>query len=292
MIIKNSEQFLSPIKLNLFLEVINKTNDGYHNLESLMCFCKYGDLIKIKKSNKFSFFIDGPFSKNLSTKKNIIIDTVCLLENFLNLKFNVEIILTKNLPVSSGMGGGSSNAATVFYSLKKLYNLKIKKKDLTNLLFTLGADVPFCYFRKSAIVKGKGEKINFLKNKIFELPVILINPLVEISTKQIFENLDPNICKKKKKIKYNEINSENFFNYLIEKKNDLQESAQKICPKIKEINNFLKRNTKTKLARMTGSGATCFGIYENTNNAKIAEKLLKAEFKNMWIKRTELINQF
>ena len=71
---------------------------------------------------------------------------------------------------------------------------------MTNLLFTLGADVPFCYFRKSAIVKGKGEKINFLKNKIFELPVILINPLVEISTKQIFENLDPNICKKKKNL--------------------------------------------------------------------------------------------
>ena len=79
---------------------------------------------------------------------------------------------------------------------------------------------------------------------------------------------------------------------LLEKKNDLQESAEMICPKIKEINNFLKRNTKTKLARMTGSGATCFGIYENTNNAKIAEKLLKAEFKNLWIKRTELINQF
>ena len=159
------------------------------------------------------------------------------------------------------------------------------------MLFTLGADVPFCYFRKSAIVKGKGEKINFLKNKIFELPVILINPLVEISTKQIFENLDPNICKKKK-IKYKEINSKNFFNYLIEKKMIFKNQLEKICPKIKEINNFLKRNTKTKLARMTGSGATCFGIYENTNNAKIAEKLLKAEFKNMWIKRTELINQF
>ena len=214
-----------------------------------------------------------------------------LLVPFFNLKFNVEIILTKNLPVSSGMGGGSTNAATVFYSLKKLYNLIIKKKDLTNLLFTLGADVPFCYFRKSAIVTGKGEKINFLKNKIFELPVILINPLVEISTKQIFENLDPDICKKKK-FKFTEFDSKNFFNYLIEKKDDLQESAEKICPKIKEINNFLKRNTKTKLARMTGSGATCFGIYENTNNAKIAEKLLKAEFKNMWIKRTELINQF
>ena len=79
---------------------------------------------------------------------------------------------------------------------------------------------------------------------------------------------------------------------MIEKKNDLQVPAEKICPQIKEINNFLKRNTKIKLARMTGSGATCFGIYENTNNAKIAEKLLKAEFKNMWIKRTELINQF
>ena len=74
------KEFVSPIKLNLFLEVINKSKDGYHNLESLMTFCKFGDQIKIKKSNKFKFSIDGPFSKNLSTKSNIILNTISLLE--------------------------------------------------------------------------------------------------------------------------------------------------------------------------------------------------------------------
>ena len=98
-------EFISPVKLNLFLEVINKTSDGYHELESLMIFCKFGDLIKIKKSNKFLFSIEGPFSKNLSTNQNIIIDTVSLLENFFDTKFNIEIVLKKNLPISSGMGG-------------------------------------------------------------------------------------------------------------------------------------------------------------------------------------------
>ena len=180
------KEFVSPIKLNLFLEVINKSKDGYHNLESLMTFCKFGDQIKIKKSTKFKFSIDGPFSKNLSTKSNIILNTIVLLEKYLNLKFNVEIILTKNLPISSGMGGGSSNAATIIHCLKNLYNFKIRKKELDFLLFTLGADVPFCYYRKSAIVRGKGEKISFIKKKLFELPVVLINPLIEISTKQIF----------------------------------------------------------------------------------------------------------
>ena len=98
------------------------------------------------------------FQKILSTK-NIIIDTVYLLENFFNLKFNVEIILTKNLPVSSGMGGGSSNAATVFYSLKKLYNLKIKK-DLTNLLLWVQM-FPFVILERVQLLKVKVKKISF-----------------------------------------------------------------------------------------------------------------------------------
>ena len=173
-----------------------------------MTFCKFGDLINIRKSNEFIFSIDGPFSKDLSKKNNIILDAVSILENFFNLKFNIEIILTKNLPIASGMGGGSSNAATIVYCLINLYNLKIKKKDLNFLLFSLGADVPFCFYRKSAFVRGKGERIKFIKNKIRELPVILINPLVQVSTKSIFENL---VLKKNiNKFKDNEISSKNF----------------------------------------------------------------------------------
>ena len=270
---KTFEEYLSPIKLNLFLEVIKKTSDGYHQLESLMIFCKFGDFIKIKKSNKFLFSIEGPFSENLSTRQNIIIDTVSLLENFFGMKFNIEIVLKKNLPISSGMGGGSSNAATVFHCLKNLYNLKIKKKDLDELLFSLGADVPFCYYRKSAMVKGKGEKVLFLNKKIRELPVVLVNPLIEISTKQIFENLNLNKSFKDK-FDYNDIDKANFFNYLEEKKNDLQPSAEMICPKIKEISDFLKVKTNAKFSRMTGSGATCFSIYENKDDAILAERFL------------------
>lgn len=287
---KTFEEYLSPIKLNLFLEVINKTSDGYHQLESLMIFCKFGDFIKIKKSNKFLFSVEGPFSENLSTRQNIIIDTVSLLENFFGMKFNIEIVLKKNLPISSGMGGGSSNAATVFHCLKNLYNLKIKKKDLDELLFSLGADVPFCYYRKSAMVKGKGEKIFFLNKKIRELPVVLVNPLIEISTKQIFENLNLNKSFKDK-FDYNDIDKANLFNYLEEKKNDLQPFAEKICPKIREISDFLKVKTNAKFSRMTGSGATCFSIYENKDDAIKAERILRSEFKESWIKRTELTNE-
>ena len=83
----------------------------------------------------------------------------------------------------------------------------------------------------------------------------------------------------------------NFFNYLSNRRNDLQKPAEKICPKIKEINDFLKSKTKAKFARMTGSGATCFGIYENKEEATIAENLLKLEFKKIWVKRTEITNK-
>ncbi len=284
------KKYISPLKLNLFLHLINKNTDGYHNLESLMTFCEYGDFISVKKEKDFSFTIDGPFAKHLSKTDNIILDAVEVLEEYANLKINVHIKLTKNIPIASGMGGGSSNAATVIHCLKDLFKISIKKNTIDSLLFSLGADVPFCFFRRTAIVKGKGEKVEFLSSQIPELPILLINPLIEVSTKKIFEGVKlSNRYTRDNDMDFS--NSDLFFEKLNKKNNDLECVAEKICPIIKKITSFLKTETNSKLVRMTGSGATCFGVFNDSSDLDKADILINNVFKGIWTKKTKIINQ-
>ena len=168
----------SPAKINLYLEVKNKRNDGFHNIESLMTFCDYGDLISVRRSNSFKFKINGPFSETLINRENLIERTVKELEILYKRKFLVSIHLKKNLPISSGMGGGSSNSATIIRCIKEIFSLT-EPRFFKKFLLSLGADVPFCYYGKTAIVTGIGENVTFVDD-IKEFYILLINPKIEI----------------------------------------------------------------------------------------------------------------
>ena len=193
---KENISMFSPAKINLFLEIKNKDRDGLHNLESLMSFCDFGDLIYVSKSKDLSLEINGPFSRSLIRKDNIILRTIYMLEKYLNTKIKVNIRLNKNLPIASGMGGGSSNAATIIHCIKQLFKINFDK-NFNDFLFNLGADVPFCFYRRVAMVEGKGEKITFYPRKIPEYFVLLVNPNIQISTKRIFQKLKINFRTKK-----------------------------------------------------------------------------------------------
>ncbi len=275
----------SPAKINLFLEVFNRRDDGYHNLESLMSFCDFGDNICISDSTKLTYKNDGDFGCELKLENNIIHKTILKVEKIIKKKININIKLTKNIPISSGMGGGSSNAATLLKFLIYQYNIKLKKLELDKLLISLGADVPFCYYGKTAMVRGIGEKINFVKT-IPNYFVILVNPMVQISTKQIFNNLNS-----KKTSAGNQNNQANFIDYLKSRKNDLEAPAINQCNKIYKILDILKNQTNSLLSRMTGSGATCFGLYKKKSDINNAEKIIKDIDKDLWIKKTKILNQ-
>lgn len=283
---KNLNKFISPAKLNLYLEVNNKRKDGFHNLESLMTFCDLGDVIKIERSNSFELKIKGPFGKFLDLNENIILKVINGLENLYERKFKVCVTLEKNLPISSGMGGGSSNAATVIRAIHEIFGIK-ESKNLGSFLISIGADVPFCYYGKSAIIKGIGEKIKFVNHELCNYYVLLINPLKEVSTKDIFEKLK--VFKKKnlkKEIKSNKLNLE----FLKEKENHLEVIAIQEIFEINTILEFLKSETDSLYSRMTGSGATCFSFYENKKSLKIAENMLKLKFPSYWVMKTKLVN--
>ena len=278
---------LSPAKINLFLEIKNKREDGYHNIESLMTLCNYGDFLKIKKSDKFCLKLNGPFGVDLEKKNNLIEKAKYKLEHLYKKKFDVEVILTKNLPIASGMAGGSSNAATFIKCIKEMFDLK-DVLGFDDLLLSLGADVPFCYHGKTALVRGIGEILNFIDIKE-NYYLLLINPKIEISTQKIFNELkklkkdclDNLLINLKETVK---------FDFFSTRENHLQDYAISQSQEIKEILLSMDTFKGSLLSRMTGSGATCFALFDNLNDLKHAEISAKKKFKNYWIKSSKLVN--
>ena len=276
---------LSPAKINLFLEVVKKRPDGYHDLESLMTFCNFGDTIVMKKSKAFAINFDGEFGDVIRLEENIICRLINKIEQILEKKIKVNIQLTKNLPIASGLGGGSSNAATALKCIMELYGIKFSRKKLNSVLFELGADVPFCYYGKSAIITGIGNISEFTTD-IPNYHVLLVNPLRRVPTAEIFKKISVE-KKLNKKFVYSK---KDLINTLNKRNNDLEHQASNLCKDIKEIKNTFTRETKQILTRMTGSGATCFGLYKDLNSLYDAEKIFKLKSKKMWIKKTRIVN--
>ena len=279
--------FFSPSKINLYLEVLSKSENGLHNLNSLMTFTDIGDHIEINDSKNFFFKAKGRFSNQLGDiKKNIIFIALKKLESLINKKLNVEIILTKNLPLGSGLGGGSSNAATVVKALIKIYKLNMDQRDLDSLLISIGSDVPFCFHGKSAILNGIGDKLLFV-SKLKEYDLLLVNPLIEVSTKKIFEKVEkfndkPTI--------YNNLSSDDSILQAISKSsNDLENIAVNVYPEIGSILTIFKK-TNSIFTRMSGSGGTCFGLFKSKKDLLEAESIFNLKNKNWWIKKGKILN--
>ena len=277
---------LSPAKINLFLEVKNKRIDGYHDIQSLMTFCDFGDTLSVSKSKDFRIKLDGPFSSSLINKENLIQKTVKKLEDLFQRKFNVEVVLKKKLPIASGMAGGSSNAATFIACVKEIFRLE-EVDGFNELLLSLGADVPFCYNGKTALVTGIGENIKFTKN-LKEYFVLLVNPKIEVSTKEIFNNINfKDISYKEDKVILSNLIKLEFFK---DRSNHLENYAIKQFKIIGEILSYLSKIKGSVLSRMTGSGATCFALFDCIEDLEEAEYLTTKRFKDCWIKSTKLKN--
>jgi len=286
---ENKNLFFSPAKINLFLEVLSKRNDSYHNLNSLMCFCNIGDYLEIKECREFFFEIDGPFKGSLNEKdNNLVKKAIEKLEDLTKKRFKVKIKLVKNLPISSGLGGGSSNAATVLKFLIKRFNFKIEKKILDEFLLELGSDVPFCFNNRSAIIQGIGNIIRPISN-IPEYPILIVNPLKQVSTKEIFENVK--IFNNSKTVMPENFTNDAFLGLLKNSSNDLEKIAIKLHPEIYEILKIFKNKTDSFFSRMSGSGASCFGLFENCQKLKEAEKIFSNINRFWWISSGNLLNQ-
>ena len=261
-------------KINLFLNVLNKTKNNLHKLKSLVCFIDLYDEIVITESKEFSIKIKGPFKNFI--KRNIIEKTFVTFSNFINLKTNYKISLNKKIPVSAGLGGGSADAAVVLQGLNLLNKKKIKQKDLFKIAMKIGSDVPACLYNKNVFFSGYGQILSKAP-KIPQFSILLINPRKELSTKKVFS-----LYKSKKSKKISNLKYKNFFSWILKQNNDLQKYSEKFVPEIKEMLIFLNSSKNCFFSKMTGSGPTVFGLFRKKIDAKKVYLLLKKKHPKWW----------
>lgn len=276
-------------KINLYLHVTGKREDGYHLLDSLVVFPEVGDDLTLtsaenNQENLVKLMINGPFSGNLqheALEDNLIIRAAHLLAAYADRPLApVSLLLSKNLPVASGIGGGSSDAAATLRLLMAYWNIQLEETVLVELALKLGADVPVCLHPVSQQMQGIGEKLT----KNIELPefgMILVNHGEAVSTKEIFQNRQT-VFSEKMTFGKKFDNFDLFINKLMLANNDLQEAACKVNPKIINVLKAIEALPFCRLARMSGSGATCFGLFETAEQAVQAAETLSAHHE-WWI---------
>ena len=276
----------SHAKINLFLEILGKNKKNYHELESLIAFLDIFDEIKINKSNKLSLKFFGKYADflNNDSQENIILKTIKFMSEEFNFEPNLEINLTKNIPIQAGLGGGSANSASIILALNKIYNLKLNKETLIKIGLKMGCDVPICLNNKMALIKGIGEKLIDVNLKNENLFVVVINPNQHLSTARIFNNLEI-----KENLKQEIKENHNIIETIKNRKNDLEKTAIKYAPKIAEILSEIKKQENCLISRMSGSGSTCFGLFYKESEAKNATENLTKRYPDFYIKTSKLI---
>jgi len=271
-------KIFSPAKINLALHVTGRRDDGYHLLDSIVAFADIGDEISIIPADDFTLSITGLFADKLPAERDNLVEKAAhLLSKRYALDLKLNIALTKNLPIAAGIGGGSSNAAATIHGLAQYYELKTIDEDI---LLALGADVPVCYhgITNGGMVRmgGIGETLETLAPRA-PLPALLINPNTACPTKDIFAAL--------KTIDNPPMTQTADLGAL---RNDLTDAAIAHNPVIRNVLDVLE-NSGATLSRMSGSGATCFGLYATSDDAQSAAQAIKATHPDWWA-RPCLIN--
>lgn len=278
----------APAKINLALHVTGQRADGYHLLESLVVFAKVGDWLTIEPDSEDRLTFSGPFGVSLQADHdtNLVLKARDTMRRIARLKDlpcpPVSFHLEKNLPLSSGVGGGSADAAATLICLNELWRLELTAGELATLGLSLGADVPMCLFGKPLVASGIGETITPVQG-LPELSLVLVNPGAGVSTPAIFKMLvnkdNQELAQLSSAIAES---STKFIEYLKTTRNDLQVPASVLCPQIAEVLDTLN-NAGALFSRMSGSGATCFGIFENQESARLAASTIASNTKNWWV---------
>ncbi len=285
----NALTLAAPAKINLYLHVTGKRDDGFHLLDSLVAFAAIHDSLTIEPAPGLELFIDGPFGSGLpASSDNLVYRAAERLRSLAGISEGARITLYKNLPIASGIGGGSADAAAAIKGLVRLWGIHPGHHDLSGLALGLGADVPICLYGQAAFMGGIGEQIEPLSG-FPDVPMVLVNPGVGVSTPAIFKarkaDFSPS-CR----FDASPASIEDFINILKDgRANDLALPAIQTEPVIGDVLETLEATAGCRLARMSGSGATCFGLYDNQTDADNAAAKIKAARPNWWSVATRLI---
>lgn len=261
-------------KINLALHVRRRRADGYHDIETLFAFAQDGDILHASVSERLSLDVGGPFWRGLKAdESNLVLRTAMLLQSHFGVTQGAFIRLNKQLPIASGIGGGSADAAATARLLNRLWGLDAPEQTLADILAPLGADIPACVFSRSSFGTGTGTSLEFLDDSaITARHMLLVNPLQSVSTAEIFKAWNG--------VDGGGIERGNMWDAAITGRNDLEPIAVAICPVINDILKCLSRENPG-IARMSGSGATCFGMFEDDGTLKAARATLDPDWWSM-----------
>jgi len=275
----------APAKINLYLHVTGKRPDGFHELDSLVVFTASGDTVRISPAmagNGMQFTADGPFANIIGPKQdNLVVRAARLMvDSCRPATQDIDIHLTKRLPVAAGIGGGSSDAAATLRALNRYWDAGFDDDRLAALGLKLGADVPMCLAREPIFVSGIGEKIQPAPSlPLFSL--LLVNPGVAVPTPKVFEafhgKFSPPAVFSDEPADVDALGA-----LLSERRNDLSDAALGIAPVIGEVLQAISGQPGCLLSRMSGSGATCFGLFGDAGEAEEGRHAIHLAHPDWW----------
>jgi 4-diphosphocytidyl-2-C-methyl-D-erythritol kinase len=293
----------APAKINLALHVRARRADGYHEIETLFAFLRDGDSVSIDEAERDSFALTGPFAPALTGESgNLVLAARDAFAAAYGPLPPLAITLDKHLPVASGIGGGSADAAATLRALARLRG--IDPAGLAEVALELGSDVPACLLGKSAVGEGRGELLQVVDG-LSDIAVLLVNPGVAVSTAAVFRGWDgidrgpllprhpglmpgstgpetpsagavlPGGCR-------DEPGMTDWLRGAIEGRNDLEAPAREIAPVIGAVIDLVAAQPGVTLARMSGSGATCFALFENEAARTAAAQAIRSAQPSWW----------
>jgi len=276
----------APAKINLYLHVTARRADGYHLLDTLMVFTEFGDTVEAAPADGLTLSVTGPFAGELpdDAEENLVMRAARALADAAGVAPRARIELTKVLPVAAGLGSGSADAAATLKALAKLWGLAEDAVDLEEIGFAIGSDIPACIHARSAFVSGRGEEIADAPT-LPAADVLLVNPRVQLSTASVFEARRGGFSPEAR-FDNAPADVRALAALLADRTNDLTEAAIGLAPVVCDVLDLIDAAPGCRLARMSGSGATCFGLFDDAETARRAAE--RAAARDWWTAVTRL----
>ncbi len=269
----------APAKVNLYLLVTGRRADGYHLLDSLVVFAGIGDVLEAAPSDTLSLRVEGPFAAGLADEPdNLVLRAARALAAVAGVPAHARLVLHKNLPVASGIGGGSADAASALRLLSRLWDLRPDPGAMARLALALGADVPVCLAGRAARMSGIGEQLAVAPH-MPDCGILLVNPGVAVATADVFR-ARRGAWSSPAPLPASWPDAASLADHLRQLHNDLEPAAVALQPVIGKVLGALGAIPGCRLARMSGSGATCFGLFDTP---EIAARAAQIRHPGWWI---------
>jgi 4-diphosphocytidyl-2-C-methyl-D-erythritol kinase len=272
----------APAKINLTLRVLGRREDGYHELESLVAFTDLADTLTLQPGAGAALEISGPFAAACGPiTDNLVLKAVAALRERVGALQVGRFLLDKKIPVAAGIGGGSADAGAVLRLLARANSLASADPRLASAALTVGADVPVCLESRARIMRGVGDLLS-APLPLPAMPAVLVNPNVPVPTRDVFAAFAASKASDKY-LRNVPAKWDAMIGFLNEHGNDLTQAAIVCAPVITDVLIALRALPGARLVRMSGSGPTCFALFQSSGEALAAASRLQAERKEWWV---------